>query len=83
MAVLPPAPQRTVALTTGLRQRETSVGSPAARWWLLKIDFGSLTQVTYLIGADAIMLIAGLAACALPLRRALTINPTDALRAEA
>ena len=49
----------------------------------LKIDFGSLTQVTYLIGADAIMLIAGLAACALPLRRALTINPTDALRAEA
>ena len=48
-----------------------------------KIDFGSLTQVTYLIGADAIMLIAGLAACALPLRRALTINPTDALRAEA
>ena len=28
MAVLPPAPQRTVALTTGLHQRETSVGSP-------------------------------------------------------
>ena len=49
----------------------------------LKIDFRSLTQVTYLIGADAIMLIAGLAACALPLRRALTINATDALRAEA
>ena len=49
----------------------------------LKIDFGSPTQVAYLIGADAIMLIAGLAACALPLRRALTINPTDALRAEA
>lgn len=48
-----------------------------------KIDFASLPQVTYLIGADAIMLIAGLAACALPLRRALTINPTDALRAEA
>jgi putative ABC transport system permease protein len=49
----------------------------------LKIDFGSLTQVAYLIGADAVMLIAGLAACALPLRRALTINPTEALRAEA
>jgi hypothetical protein len=49
----------------------------------LKIDFGSLTQVLYLIGADAVMLIAGLAACALPLRRALTINPTEALRAEA
>jgi predicted permease len=49
----------------------------------LKIDFGSLTQVLMLVGADATMLAAGLAACALPLRRALTINPTDALRAEA
>ena len=49
----------------------------------LKIDFGSPTQVLMLIGADAIMLIAGVAACALPLRRALAINPTDALRAEA
>jgi putative ABC transport system permease protein len=49
----------------------------------LKIDFGSLTQVLMLVGADAIMLAAGLAACTLPLRRALTINPTDALRAEA
>jgi ABC-type antimicrobial peptide transport system permease subunit len=49
----------------------------------LKIDFGSLTQVLMLIGADVVMLIAGVAACALPLRRALAINPTDALRAEA
>jgi putative ABC transport system permease protein len=49
----------------------------------LKIDFGSVTQVLMLIGADAVMLIAGVAACALPLRRALGINPTAALRAEA
>jgi ABC-type antimicrobial peptide transport system permease subunit len=49
----------------------------------LKIDFGSLTQVLMLVVADAIMLAAGLGACALPLRRALRINPTDALRAEA
>ena len=49
----------------------------------LKIDFASLPQVLYLIGADAVMLIAGLVACALPLRRALRINPTEALRAEA
>jgi ABC-type antimicrobial peptide transport system permease subunit len=49
----------------------------------LKIDFGSLTRVLMLIGADTVMLIAGLVACALPLRRALRINPTDALRAEA
>ncbi len=49
----------------------------------LKIDFASRTPVLMLIGADVIMLIAGVAACALPLRRALAINPTDALRAEA
>jgi ABC-type lipoprotein release transport system permease subunit len=49
----------------------------------LKIDFGSPTQVLMLIGADAVMLIAGLIACTLPLRRALRINPTEALRADA
>jgi predicted permease len=49
----------------------------------LKIDFASPTLVLYLIGADAVMLAAGLAACMLPLRRALAINPSDALRAEA
>ena len=42
-----------------------------------------VTQVLMLIGADAVMLIAGLIACALPLRRALRIDPTVALRAEA
>ncbi len=49
----------------------------------LKIDFGSMTQVLMLAGADVIMLTAGLVACTLPLRRALGINPTAALRAEA
>jgi predicted permease len=49
----------------------------------LKIDFGSVTQVLLLIGAALVMLVAGLVACILPLKRALTINPTDALRAEA
>jgi predicted permease len=38
--------------------------------------------LSLLLTADAIMLAAGLAACAVPLRRALSVNPTEALRAE-
>jgi hypothetical protein len=43
---------------------------------------GALRQVLLLLAADAIMLAVGLAACALPLRRALTIDPTEALKAD-
>jgi putative ABC transport system permease protein len=43
---------------------------------------GSTREVLLLLAADAIMLVVGLAACALPVRRALTIDPTEALRAE-
>lgn len=43
---------------------------------------GSFRGVLLLLGADALMLAVGLTACALPLRRALNINPTEALRAE-
>jgi hypothetical protein len=43
---------------------------------------GSTREILILIAADVIMLLVGLAACALPLRRALSIHPTEALRAE-
>ena len=43
---------------------------------------GSMRQVLILLAADVIMLVVGLAACALPLRRVLRIDPTEALRAE-
>jgi putative ABC transport system permease protein len=46
------------------------------------IGLGSMREVMLLLAADGIMLIVGLAACAVPLRRALRINPTEALRVE-
>jgi putative ABC transport system permease protein len=46
------------------------------------IGMGSTRQVLLLVLANVIMLAVGLAACALPLRRALAIQPTEALRSE-
>jgi predicted permease len=46
------------------------------------LGLGSLRQVLLLLAADGVMVIAGLTACAVPLRRALRIDPTEALRAE-
>jgi predicted permease len=44
--------------------------------------FGSVRTLSLLLAADAVMLAVGLTACALPLKRALRIDPTEALRAE-
>ena len=46
------------------------------------MGLGSTREVLLLLGADVVMLVAGLAACAVPVRRALRIDPTEALRAE-
>jgi putative ABC transport system permease protein len=54
------------------------VGTGLAALW----GVGSVREVLMLLAADAIMLAVGLAACAVPLRRALKVDPTEALRAE-
>jgi putative ABC transport system permease protein len=46
------------------------------------LGIGSTRQLLLLLAADAVMLLVGLTACAVPLRRALRIEPTEALRAE-
>ena len=46
------------------------------------VGLRSTREVLLLLGADGIMLVVGLAACALPVRRALSVHPTEALRAE-
>jgi len=46
------------------------------------LGVGSTRQMLLLLAADIVMLLVGLTACAVPLRRALRIDPTEALRAE-
>ena len=46
------------------------------------VGLGSTRQLLLLLAADGVMLVVGLLACAVPLRRALAIDPTEALRAE-
>ena len=46
------------------------------------VGLGSTRQLLLLLAADAVMLVVGLAACAVPLRRALRIDPAIAMRAE-
>jgi putative ABC transport system permease protein len=54
------------------------IGSALAAY----VGIGSTRALLLLLAADAIMLVVGLTACAIPVRRALRIDPTEALRAE-
>lgn len=55
-----------------------AVGSGLA----LLIGVGSAREAWLLAGANAVMLLVGVAACAVPVRRALRISPSEALRAD-
>ncbi len=81
-AALGASPRRIV---TGIFSRafvQIGLGVLAGSALATVFGLGSTRQMLLLLGADALMLAVGLAACALPLRRVLRINPTEALRAD-
>lgn len=61
---------------------QISAGVVAGSALALFMGVGSTRQMLLLLAADGIMLAVGLVACAIPVRRALSIDPTEALRAE-
>jgi ABC-type antimicrobial peptide transport system permease subunit len=61
---------------------QISAGILAGSGLAALIGLGSTRQILLLLAADGIMLVVGLASCAVPVRRALSIDPTEALRSE-
>ncbi len=75
-------PRRIVAGIFSRAFLQISAGLLAGSALAAVYGLGSTRQVMVLLAADGIMLLVGLTACAVPLRRALRIDPTEALRAE-
>lgn len=76
-------PRRLIAGIFGRAFLQIGVGLVAGSAVVALGGIGSTREVLVLLGADGAMLLAGLTACYVPLRRALRIDPTEALRAEA
>ena len=81
-AALGASPGRIVAGIFSRAVLQVSAGILAGSGLAALMGLGSIREVLLLLAADGIMLVAGLVACAVPLRRALRVNPTEALRAE-
>ena len=75
-------PRRIVAGIFSRAFLQISAGVLAGSGLAALVGLGSMRELLLLLAADGIMLVVGLAACAVPLRRALRIDPTEALRME-
>ena len=81
-AALGAPPRRIVAGIFSRAFLQISAGVLAGSGLAALVGLGSTRELLLLFAADGIMLVVGLAACAVPLRRALRIDPTEALRVE-
>jgi predicted permease len=82
-AALGAPPRRIVAGIFARAFLQIGTGVLAGSALAALVGLGSTRQLLLLLAADVIMLIVGLTASVVPLRRALRIDPTEALRAEA
>jgi cell division protein FtsX len=82
-AALGARPGRIVAGIFSRAFVQISAGVLAGSALAALLGLRSTREVLLLLAANGIMLLVGLSACALPLIRALRIDPTEALRAEA
>jgi hypothetical protein len=81
-AALGASPSRIVAGIFSRAFLQISAGVLVGSGLAALIGLGSTREVLLLLAADAVMLLVGLMACAVPLRRALRIDPTEAFRGE-
>jgi predicted permease len=76
------SPRRIVAGIFSRAFLQISAGVLAGSALAALMGLGSMRQLLLLLAADGVMLVVALTACVVPLRRALRIDPTEALRAE-
>ena len=81
-AALGAQPGRLVAGIFSRAFLQVSAGIVVGSGLAALLGIGSTREMLILLAADAVMLLVGLAACAVPVRRALRVDPMEALRAE-
>ena len=81
-AALGAGPRRIVASVFSRALMQLGLGLLVGSGLAVLVGVETPRQWMLLLGANAIMLVVGIIACALPMRRALRIDPSEALRSE-